>query len=241
MRNRQLWQKLAAETLATALGEDQRTDPVLSRTGGPAGNARLTAWTGLFLLVVFVAELVTLLDVSGLISWHLALGVLLVPPALLKTASTGWRILRYYTGHPSYRTAGPPPVVLRLLGPLVVLSTLGLLGTGIALVLVGATASRETLFTVVGQRVDVLTFHQGAFIVWAVATGLHVLARTIPAWRIVSAGSVPGPRKRSAAFVVTLALAVGCVGWVLVQPGGWTDQPSFHPDDDAIVISAPSL
>ena len=66
--------------------------------GVPPGNARLTAWTGLVLLVLFLAELVTLLDVSGLISWHLALGVALGPPALLKTTTTGWRVVRYYTG-----------------------------------------------------------------------------------------------------------------------------------------------
>jgi hypothetical protein len=128
--------------------------------------------------------------------------------------------------------------VLRVLGPLVVLSTLGLLGTGVALVLVGATASRDTLFSVLGQRVDVLTFHQGAFIVWAVATALHVLARTVPASAVVRGGSVPGPTKRSAVFTVTLALAVACVGWVLVRSGGWRDQPSFHPDDDARPSSA---
>lgn len=239
MRNREAWERVVTETVATALGQEHRSDPVLPGTGGPAGNAQLTAWTGLFLLVVFLAELVTLLDVSGLISWHLALGVLLIPPALLKTATTGWRILRYYTGHPAYRSAGPPPTVLRVLGPLVVLSTLGLLGTGVALVLVGATASRQTLFTVLGQRVDVLTFHQGAFIVWAVATGLHVLARTAPAWQIVRGTPAPGPARRSTALVATLGLAVACVGWVLVQPGGWTEQPSFHPEDDAMVISAP--
>jgi hypothetical protein len=72
-----------------------RTDPVLAGSGGPAGNAVLTAWTGLTLLVLSVAELLTLFDVRGLISWHVAIGALLVPPALVKTASTGWRIARY--------------------------------------------------------------------------------------------------------------------------------------------------
>lgn len=239
MGNRKALEKVVAQTVSTALGREHRGDPVLPRTGGPAGNAQLTAWTGLFLLVVFLAELVTLLDVSGAISWHLALGVLLIPPALLKTGSAGWRILRYYTGHGPYRSAGPPPTVLRVLGPLVVLSTLALLGTGVALVLVGATASRQTLFSVLGQQVDVLTFHQAAFIGWAVVTGLHVLGRTVPAWQLVRGRGVPGPLPRSMAFVATLALAVVCVGWVLTQSGGWRDQPSFHPDDDALLISVP--
>jgi hypothetical protein len=177
------WRGVVDETLGVAVGREHRPDPVLPGTGGPAGNARLTAWTGLVLLVLFVAELVTLLDVHGLIGWHLAIGVILIPPALLKTATTGWRILRYYVGDAEYRKAGPPPLLLRLLGPLVVLGSLALLGTGLALVVFGEQRSRESLFTVVGQRVDVLTLHQASFAVWAVVTGLHVLARLIPPGR----------------------------------------------------------
>lgn len=221
------------DTVATALGREHRADPVLAGTGGPAGNARLTAWTGLVLLVLFLAEMVTLLDVRGLISWHLALGVVLIPPALLKTGTTGWRILRYYAGDPSYRSAGPPPLLLRLLGPLVVLTTLALLGTGVALVLVGATQSREPLFTVAGLiGVDVLTLHQAAFIAWGAATGLHVLARVFPAWQLVFAPGdrVPGLAWRGLALLVAGALAVACAAWVLVDSGGWRDQ-SFFPRD----------
>jgi hypothetical protein len=215
---------VGAETLAAALGRSHRADPVLTGTGGPAGNARLTAWTGLVLLVLFLAELVTLLDVSGLISWHLALGVALVPPALLKTATTGWRIARYYRGDRAYRRAGPPPVVLRLLGPLVVGATLALLGTGVALVLLGETTSRRTLLTFLGQRIDTITLHQAAFAVWAVVTGLHVLARVLPAWQLTRATSspVPGPRRRAVALLAVLVLSVGCVDWVLAQPGAWS-------------------
>jgi len=52
------------------------------------------------LLVASVAELLTLVNVNGLLSWHVAIGALLVPPALMKTTSTGWRTARYYTGPP---------------------------------------------------------------------------------------------------------------------------------------------
>src|SRR3954470_5743399 len=97
-----LRQRHVAETVEVALGRTHRDDPVLPGTGGPAGNAVLTAWTGLVLLVLGVAELLTLFDVRGLLSWHVAIGALLVPPALLKTASTGWRLVRYYTGNPPY-------------------------------------------------------------------------------------------------------------------------------------------
>lgn len=195
----------------------------MGASGGPAGNARLTAWTGLVLLVLFVAELVTLLDVRGLISWHLALGVILVPPALLKTATTGWRFVRYYAGRAPYRQAGPPPLLLRVLGPLVVAATLGLLATGLALVLLGEPASRQALVSLPGLRVDTLTLHQGAFVVWAGVTGLHVLARIWPAWQLTrtTRPSVPGARRRGAALIAALAVSVACAGWVLANENGW--------------------
>src|SRR4051795_5277523 len=98
-----------AETVSVALGHAHRDDPVLPGTGGPAGNALLTAWTGLVLLILSIGELMTLLDVRGLISWHVALGALLVPPAAMKTASTTWRMASYYLGRTPYREAGPPP------------------------------------------------------------------------------------------------------------------------------------
>jgi hypothetical protein len=60
----------ADEFVTEAVGRSQRDDAVLERTGGPAGNARLTAWTGLLLLALFLAELVTVLNVQGYLSWH---------------------------------------------------------------------------------------------------------------------------------------------------------------------------
>ncbi len=140
------------DVVASATGRLRREDPTLPRTGGPAGNAALTAWIGLALLLLFLAELLTLLDVTGLISWHIVIGVLLVPPALVKTATTGWRILRYYTGHPAYRQAGPPPLLLRLLGPLVVLTTLAVLGSGLVLIAIGPETTFAPLITVLASK-----------------------------------------------------------------------------------------
>jgi hypothetical protein len=230
------WRGVVDETVGAALGREHRPDPVLRGTGGPAGNARLTAWTGLVLLVLFVAELVTLLDVRGLIGWHLAIGVILIPPALLKTATTGWRILRYYAGDPAYRKAGPPPLLLRLLGPLVVLSSLALLGTGLALVVLGEERSRESLLTVVGQRVDVLTLHQASFAVWAVVTGLHVLARLFPAWQGAAARKpvVPGRGSRLLVLAGSAVLAGLCAVLVLAHPGGWSHDDRFRAHDRGI-------
>jgi hypothetical protein len=213
-------------TLTEALGRTHREDPVAPRSGGPAGNARLTAWTGLLLLVLSLAELVTLLDVGTLINWHIAIGTLLIPPALLKTASTGWRVARYYRHDPPYRQAGPPPLLLRILGPGVVASTLGLLASGLLLVILGRQRSRDVFVSALGQRVDWLTLHQAMFIVWAVLTGLHVLARIVPALRLAfvrpaDQPSVDGGGRRAAALAIVVVLAGISAAVVLAFGGSW--------------------
>jgi hypothetical protein len=224
------------DTLAEATGHVRRVDPVLPGTGGPAGNARLTAWTGLLLLALFLVELVTVLDIGPLIDWHIVVGVLLVPPALLKTASTGWRIVRYYTGRAPYRAAGPPPMLLRVLGPLVVLGTLAVLGSGLALVALGPDGSRTVLLTVLGQRIDAVTIHQGTFIIWAVVTGLHTLGRIFPALRIVTARTdeahVPGAVSRAAVSAAVL-VAAAIAGIVLLgASSAWTTGVLHHGHRD---------
>jgi hypothetical protein len=210
------------EALATALGREPRSDPVLEGTGGPAGNAVLTAYLGLVLLVLFFLEGLTLLDVRGLITWHVALGALLVPPAVAKTVTTGWRIVRYYSGQPEYRAAGPPPLVLRLLGPLVVLTTLVLLGSGVVLILLGEETSRQSLVSVAGWRLDWLGLHQGVFWFWFVAMTAHVLGRTLPALHLASRRrGVPGLAYRAAALTLSFGLAAGAAVWLVGGKGAW--------------------
>jgi hypothetical protein len=226
-----------ADTVAEALGREQRTDPILARTGGPAGNSLLTAWTALVLLAGSSAELLTLFDVGGLISWHVAIGALLIPPAMVKTASTGWRMARYYAGNQPYVAAGPPPVLLRLLGPLVVVGTLGVLGSGTLLVLLGQDHAHHPLVTVLGFRVDWVTLHQAFFAVWATVTGLHVLGRIVPALRITlatgdSSDPVPGAWTRWLLLVAVAATAVALAVVLVRADGSWVGTHGFHPHDD---------
>ena len=213
---------ILTDTLHAALGRNHRDDPTAPSTGGPAGNARLTAWTGLILLGLSIAELVTLLNVGALISWHIVIGALLIPPAILKTASTGWRVVQYYRGDANYQSAGPPPMLLRILGPGVVAATLGLLASGALLIIVGRRSTHTVLITITGQRLDWLTLHQGFFVVWAGLTGLHVLARTVPAVQLTvmtkhGTTTVDGMRLRTA--VLLGSLAVAAVAAVLVSRG----------------------
>lgn len=212
-----------SEAVAHAAGWEHREDPTLPGTGGPSGNAQLTAWTGLFLLALIVAELATLISVRHLVAWHIAIGAALIPPALLKTATTGWRMVRYYTGSPVYTQAGPPPLLMRLLGPLVVLSTLGVLATGTVLALLGSDSSRRPLLTVLGFSVSWLTVHQGSFIVWGAVTGLHVLGRFVPALHAARSprGGHDGGGKRVAMLVGTAVAASAAAALLLSVASSW--------------------
>jgi hypothetical protein len=221
-----------ADTIAEALGREHRADPVVAGTGGPAGNALLTAWTGLVLLLGSVAELLTLFDVRGLISWHVAIGALLVPPALMKSASTGWRMARYYTDNRAYVAAGPPPLPLRLLGPLVVIATVGVLGSGVLLVLVGPDSAHQSLIDILGFRVDWVTVHQGFFAVWAAVTGLHLLGRIVPALRITvfrrgMSDEVPGAWSRWLLLTLVAVSAVALAVALVRADGSWVGLGHF--------------
>jgi hypothetical protein len=131
---------------------------------GAEGNARLTAVNAVVLLVLLAAEGFTILGVRQMLTWHVFIGMVLIPPVLLKIASTGWRFIRYYSGAPAYRRKGPPPVLLRLLGPVVVILTLVLLASGVALLLVSP-----------AQIPLLLKVHKASFILWLGAMTLHVL------------------------------------------------------------------
>jgi hypothetical protein len=147
--------------------------------GGPEGNERLTVLTGAVLLVLLAALGVTIVRIGSLIWEHLFIGLLLIGPVALKLGSTGYRFVRYYARDPVYRRKGPPPAALRALGPLVVLSTLVVFISGVALLLAGPSA-RPTLFPI----------HKYSFFVWLAATGLHVLGHLSEVLPVVSGGRV---------------------------------------------------
>src|ERR1700740_3042709 len=110
----------------------RQAPPWLGRllAGGTSGNERLTAITGGALLVGLRALGVTLLRIGPLLGPHMFIGLLLIGPVLLKMASTGYRFARYYTRDRAYLLEGPPPANLRLLAPLVVVSTAVGVATG---------------------------------------------------------------------------------------------------------------
>lgn len=132
--------------------------------GGTLGNERLTALAGVVLIVLLAVIGLTLLRLRALISVHLFVGLLLIPPVLLKLASTGYRFARYYTFNRVYRERGAPALLLRLSAPVVVLSTVGVFASGVALLLVGPDSAGL-----------LRGLHKASFVVWAAFFALHVL------------------------------------------------------------------
>jgi hypothetical protein len=104
---------------------------------GVIGNERLTALVSFVLLVLIIVELVTSAFLRLWLPTHTVVGVLLAGPLLVKMGSTGWRFLRYYTRAPAYVRRGPPFLVLRVLGPVLLITTVVMVGSGIGLVVVG--------------------------------------------------------------------------------------------------------
>jgi hypothetical protein len=185
--------------------------------GGTQGNARLTASTGVLLLVLLAVEGVTLLSVGSLLSLHIFIGLMLIPPVALKLASTGYRFVRYYTRDREYLRQGPPMLLMRMLvAPGLVAATMALLGTGVALLVIGP-----------GGGV-ILGLHKASFIVWVGAFAIHVLAYVTRLPRLVAADwgrsrAVPGTGLRYG--FIALALVLGAILAVAVLP---TDSAWLH-------------
>ena len=188
------------------------------RDPGVEANARLTAATGLLLVALFFVEGLTLPAIGKLLAWHVAIGLALVPPVLLKIGSTMWRFARYYLGDRRYVRAGPPPPLLRALGPVVVLTTVVLVASGVALWLIGP------------QDRLMVEVHKLTFVLWFGVVALHLLSHIWRATRLAAADSrfsrrpVAGRGIRRLALAASLLLgaAVGAAG--LTVTTGWSHQ-----------------
>jgi hypothetical protein len=158
----------------------------------PGGNEQLTAIAGILLVVFVAVEGATLLNLRALLTVHAFVGMFLLPIIALKMGSTGWRMARYYLGREEYVRRGPPAWPLRVfVAPVVVASTIVLFGSGVYLL-----ATREVQGTAVG-------LHKASFVVWLVATSIHVLARLVR-MRDALRARYPGFALRLCAVAVTL-------------------------------------
>jgi hypothetical protein len=172
---------------------------------GPEGNERLTAMTGAVLLAGFAAEDLTILSIHHLLALHFLLGMLLIGPVALKIGSTLYRFFRYYAGSVPYVRKGPPAPLLRLIGPLVILTSAGVLGSGVMLAVAGPAG-----------RGPWLLLHKASFILWFGVMTIHVLAyaprlpRLLLQGRARASAAIPGGAAR------WLLLGASLAGGILV-------------------------
>jgi hypothetical protein len=185
---------------------DESTLDDLNPELNPDGNERLTAAVGLVLLLLTIVELATI--VFGLhtyLSLHVFVGLVLIPPVLLKLASTGWRFFRYYSGSTPYVAKGAPQLPMRLLAPLLITATVILFASGVAMgVLHGHSL-------VIARRL-----HGPASVVWIILVGVHVLVylkRSLTSSHEdvtpESRASVPGAKART--YLLSFAVVAGIV------------------------------
>ena len=170
------------------------------RSGGIRGNELLTSATAVVLIVLLAAEGVTVLQLGSLLAEHMFIGLVLMPPVLLKLSSVGYRFVRYYTGSREYTAKGVPRLPLRMLAPALVVATVALFTSG-ALLLAAGHNNRS-----------ILQIHQLSAIVWVAVFAVHVLAyiprvaRSLTtALRATREHAVPGTGVRG----VLLASAIG--------------------------------
>ena len=192
--------------------------------GGVDGNERLTGANAVVLLVLLAAEGATIPFVRQWLTLHIFLGLLLVPPVLLKLASTGWRFARYYLRDAEYLRRGPPHPFLRLLvAPLTVASTAVLFGTGVALVLIHPSDGW------------IIGLHKASFVVWFGAMGVHVLAHVLKLPGLVRSDYThrsPGSYLRQ--LTVAAAIVTGVILAIAALPAAhdWAHWAAHHHHHD---------
>ena len=190
----------------------------LSEADGVEANARLTSGIAVPLLLLLAAEGATLPFVHSLLKPHVFLGFALIPLVALKLGSTLYRFGRYYTGAESYRRKGPPPTILRLLGPVVIIATLTLLASGVLLVLAGQSWQNQALF-----------LHKASFVLWFGAMTVHVVGHIVETATLASRDWAPTstralPRAAARRWLLAAGVAAGGLlgAWSLGHLGVWT-------------------
>jgi len=123
--------------------------------------------TGAVLLILLGVECYTIVRIGNLITLHVFLGMLLLGPVTLKATSVLYRFVRYYTGSAPYRRKGPPRMALRIIGPVIMLLTACVFGSGVMLAVTGPSFGPPSGWLVV---------HRISFIAWAFFIVIHVLA-----------------------------------------------------------------
>lgn len=182
-------------------------------------NERITALAGAILLVLLLAEFVSAAILHTLMSLHVFVGVLLIGPLIIKLSSTGWRFLRYYTGSPAFIHRGPPQLVLRIMAPLLIVTTLVVISSGIGLIVTGPRNAGL-----------LLPLHGFSVLVWLPLIAIHVFAHILRVPGLVAddwnkaSGKVLAAGRGFRLGMNLGALLAGAAAAILLFPGSapWT-------------------
>jgi hypothetical protein len=203
---------------------------------GADGNARLTGAVGLVLLIALFVEGLTLLEIHQLITLHIFVGLLLIPPTALKVGSTAYRFFRYYTNTPTYLRHGPPPPLLRWSAPLLIIFTGAVLLSGVGLLVVGPDRPRL-----------LLTAHKASFVIWFALMALHVLGHLKDAvvfsrwdwWPRADRARPRGKARRRGLVALSVVAGLALATALLPVASPWTTRGARH--DGAAQPGHPSV
>ncbi len=190
-------------------------------------NARLTASVAAVLLVLLALEGFTLLRIFSYLQLHVFIGMVLIPLVILKVISVTYRFFKYYTGHKGFRKKGPPVMLLRVLGPFIVILTALLLASGVAL-----------LFVPFSMRNGMLFVHKASFVLWFMAMTVHVLGHLAETFKFAPKDYYAKSRKQLQGaglrqWTVAACLAVGILLGALMLPRAGAYLPAFFAHNPA--------
>jgi len=196
--------------------EQEHSGATLDATG-VEGNARITAATGALLFALLAVEGVTILRIHDLLTAHVFVGMVITAFVVTKLASVGYRFVRYYLGDRAYVRKGAPHVVLRIAGPILVLTTIAVIVTGIA----GLAAGRSEHW--------LIDLHKASFILWFVVTTVHVVGHLLDTPRLAVADYKPRSRTSVVGglwlrrLITLMTVTTGFILAYAVINSGWMD------------------
>jgi hypothetical protein len=179
---------------------------------GVAGNERLTALASSVLVVLLLVEIATTPALRTLLQLHVFIGILLVGPLLVKLGSTGYRFVRYYARARAYVRKGPPRLTMRLLAPLLIVTTLALTGTGVVLLVTGP-----------DDPGPFVGLHNFVFVIWLPIFAIHVFAYVGRLPRLIAADrsgalAEPVPGRAMRIDLTAGALLLGAILAIVALP-----------------------
>lgn len=193
------------------------------------GNARMTVNVAVILLVLFGIQIATVvIGVASHLTLHVVVGLLVVPPLLVKMASVSWRFIRYYRHDQAYRRKGPPPLVLRVLSPVLLVVTLVLFVSGIVLLLAPRAFG--------GPHGTMFYIHDYSFYVWMLLLLAHLAGHArdlrhlaVRDWARRTRAAVPGAMLRQAIVLASLAVGLALALALVGQVGTFQNTPRHPP------------